>query len=73
MMWIVLRLACVGGVNALTLLWLPPLSDRVKGAEILAFRHRIMVLEWRLPGGRPRILREYDMPPELGGRGLRHL
>ena len=39
----------------------------------MALRHQITVLERRLPGDRPRILREYDMPPELSGRGLRQL
>jgi len=38
----------------------------------LALRRQITVLERRLPGDRPRILREYDMPPDLHGRGLRH-
>ena len=57
--WAVLRLAYFGIANALTMLWLPPLSDRAKEAEILALRHQITVLEWQLPGDKPRIRHEY--------------
>ncbi|WP_262384867.1 hypothetical protein [Actinoplanes teichomyceticus] len=44
----VLRLTYLGATNALVVLRLLPTSDRDKGAEILAGRRQIMVLERRL-------------------------
>ena len=45
-----LRLAYLGVTNALAMLRLLPMGDRAKDAEILAFRHQIMVLERQLHG-----------------------
>jgi putative transposase len=47
-----LRLAYPGMTNALSLLRLPPMSDRDKDTEILALRHQIMVLERQLGDAR---------------------
>jgi hypothetical protein len=47
---VLLRLACLGVTNALTLLRLLPMTDRDKNAEILALRHQITVLERQLQG-----------------------
>ncbi|MEU2931094.1 hypothetical protein ABZ636_39825 [Streptomyces sp. NPDC007251] len=44
----VLRLAYLTITNAFAALWLLPMSDRDKDAEILALRHEIMVLERQL-------------------------
>jgi hypothetical protein len=49
---VLLRLAYLGVANALSLLRLPPMSDRAKDVEILAVRHQIMILERQLNGHR---------------------
>ena len=43
-----LRLACLTVSNAFAALWLLPMSDHAKDAEILALRHQITVLERQL-------------------------
>lgn len=43
-----LRLACLTVANAFVALRLLPVSDHAKGAEILALRHQITVLERQL-------------------------
>jgi putative transposase len=45
---VLLRLACLAVSNAFAALWLLPMSDRAKDAEILALRHQITVLERQL-------------------------
>ncbi|MFF1257497.1 MULTISPECIES: hypothetical protein [unclassified Streptomyces] len=40
-----LRLAYLGVTNVFAMLRLLPMSDRDRGVELLALRHRIMVLE----------------------------
>jgi putative transposase len=47
---VLLRLAYLGVTNALAMLRLLPMSGQAKDAEILALRHRIMVLRRRLNG-----------------------
>jgi hypothetical protein len=47
---VLLRLAYLGVTNALATLWLLPMSDPAKDAEILALRHQITVLERQLQG-----------------------
>ncbi|MEV4451712.1 MULTISPECIES: hypothetical protein [Streptomyces] len=49
-----LRLTCLGVVNAFATLRLLPMSDRDKDAEILALRHQITVLERQLGTGKVR-------------------
>ncbi|MFF7601625.1 hypothetical protein [Streptomyces mirabilis] len=49
-----LRLTCMGVVNAFATLRLLPMSDRDKDAEILAPRHQITVLERQLGTGKVR-------------------
>jgi putative transposase len=51
---VLLRLAYLGVTNALAMLRLLPMSDRIKDAEILALRHQIMVLERQLHGQKVR-------------------
>jgi hypothetical protein len=51
---VLFRLACLGVANAFALLRLLPMSDRDKGAEILAVRHQIVVLRRQLHGGQVR-------------------
>jgi hypothetical protein len=51
---VLLRLTCLGVVNAFATLRLLPMSDRDKDAEILALRHQITVLEHQLDTGKVR-------------------
>jgi putative transposase len=51
---VLLRLTYLGVTNALAMLWLLPMSDRAKDAEILALRHQITVLERQMQGEKVR-------------------
>jgi hypothetical protein len=51
---VLFRLAYLGVTNTLALLRLLPMSDPDKGAEILALRHQVMVLERQLHGEKVR-------------------
>jgi putative transposase len=51
---VLLRLAYLGVANACALLRLLPMSDRDEGAEILALRHQLTVLQRRLGPARAR-------------------
>jgi transposase len=53
---VLLRLAYLGVTNALALLQLMPMNHRDKDAEILVFRHQILVLERQLHGDRVRFI-----------------
>ncbi|MGX4694671.1 hypothetical protein [Streptomyces sp. JNUCC 63] len=73
-----LRLACLIVSNAFAALWLLPMSDRAKDAEILALRHQITVLErqlgpkrpwWPAGTGRRRGWRGWRHRPRSGGVG----
>jgi hypothetical protein len=54
---VLFRLAYLGVTNTHALLWLLPMGDRDKDAEILALRHQVMVLERQLHGDRVRFTR----------------
>jgi hypothetical protein len=51
---VLLRLAYLAVTNALAMVRLLPMSDRVKDAEILALRHQITILERQLQGEKVR-------------------
>ncbi|MFC9612313.1 hypothetical protein [Streptomyces sp. NPDC056938] len=53
-----LRLACLTVTNLFGALWLLPMSDRDKDAEILALRHQLTVLERQLGTDRVRLAPE---------------
>jgi transposase len=52
--FVLLRLACLAATHAFAALWLLPISDRAKDAEILALRHQLAVLERQLGSRRLR-------------------
>jgi len=51
---VLLRLTYLAVTNAFAALWLLPMSDREKDAEILALRHQLAVLQRQLGPARAR-------------------